>query len=72
MIQITPGTNKAMTSEARLFFAAGDRSNQDELRALICERVRRAAGEALAELRARQQCERKRHGEEEKIAGDED
>ena len=31
---------------------------ENERRVLICERVRRAAAAALAELRARQRCER--------------
>ena len=50
-----------MTPEARSLSVAADRNNQNELRALICERVRRAAAEALVELQARQRRERRRH-----------
>ena len=53
-----------MTPEERSLSVAADRNNENALRALIHARMRKAASAALVELRARQQHERKRHGEE--------
>jgi hypothetical protein len=50
-----------------------DRGTENELaaqRLIICERVRRAAAVALAELRARQQRERRHHDEKAKTGSE--